>query len=182
MRPETIRAVLRALNRARIGFLFFGLEALNTYAASPAESFVTKDSDFLVRMSPGVSGRVIGVLRKIRWPETVQIVYSGAPGGGSCTLYDGRAWKNLRGVGDAGTLTICPADSYYAVDLALGVPAIPYDLLDKHANRATLFGVKIRIASKEHILELKRLAGRDKDRAVLERFERKRGSIREGRK
>lgn len=173
MLPETIAAVLRTFNRHKIRFLFFGLEALNTYASSPAESYTTKDCDFLIR-----TGRetvhtvhtVIRLLKAVRWPEPVQIMFAGGPGGGSVTIFDGKKWKNLHEVSRSGTVSVYTPNEFYHIDLAFGDPSIPFDLLQKRSNPATLFGVKIRVACKEDLLELKRLAGREKDKIILERM------------
>lgn len=170
MLPDTIRAVLMAIKKSRTRFLFFGLEALNAYAKAPSESFTTKDSDFLMYSGPGTAMKVVRKLRNIRWPEPVRVIFVGALGGGVIPIYDGKRWINLHDVSDNGTLSISTPAAFYSLDLAFGEPPIPFDVLERRSNSATLFGVRIKIANKADLLELKRLAGREKDKLILRRL------------
>lgn len=58
------------------------------------------------------------------------------------------------------------------VDVLQGLPQIPrYDELEKHAQDLDLDGLRVRVCSLEHLLEMKRASDRPRDRDDLEALE-----------
>lgn len=166
MLPETMAAVLRSLRTAKIPFLFFGMEALNMYSTSPAETVVTSDCDFLVSPRLSKPEEIIEVLRLVEWPEAVRIVHRTPLK--EVVLYDGRRWFRQKPAQD-GTISIY-AEGHYHMDIAFGDCGVPFEQMWRRSNRATFHGVEIRVAAKADIIRSKMRAGRDKDKVVLARI------------
>jgi len=170
MLPETIAAVLKALNRHKIPFLFFGMEALNVYLARERlQSFGTKDSDFLLDPALATPAAILEALQRIRFREEIFVLAVRPGRDRPDLLFDGKHWKKAS---PAPTTTICVGSpsSDYRIDLVVGTPAIPFRDLWRRSKRARYFGVPIRIASRDDLLKLKAAADRPQDRMVLARL------------
>lgn len=169
MLKETIAAVLRELTRHRIPFVFFGMEALNIHLGRAGlDTFGTEDSDFLFDPALSTPAAILKILRRTAFPEQVFITWKEPAK--TTTVFDGQKWKSVRCRG-AGTLSIQTPEGYYHIDLAFGDAGIRFgDIWQKSAG-TRLYGVPIRIASKDHILKMKRRAGREKDVRLLERLD-----------
>ena len=173
MLPQTVAAVLRTLNRSKIPYLFFGTEALNVYLAREhALSFGTKDSDFLLDVTLASPAKVLAALKRARFPEEVTILATRPGRGQPVLLFDGERWKKASLAATA-TVSIGAPTSDYRIDLVIGTPAIPFRDLWRRSKRARYFGVPIRIAAREDILNLKAAAGRPQDEFVLARLRRR---------
>lgn len=175
MLPQTIAAVLHALNRSRIPYLFFGMEALNVYLAREhVPSFGTKDSDFLVDAARASPPAVVVALKRTPFPEEVLVLAVWPGRRRPALLFDGTKWKKTR-LPEALTISISAPMSDYHIDLLIGAPAIPFQDLWRRSKRARYFGVPVRIAARDDLLNLKAAADRPQDRLVLARL-RSRGS------
>jgi hypothetical protein len=111
----------------------------------------------------------LDVLRKTNFPEEVHIVAKTPGRERPWILFDGLRWRN-RKFPENVTISILTPPGPYSLDLAFGEPGIPFPDLWKRSKKAVCFGVTIRIAAKEDILTLKRLAGRPKDLLLLDRL------------
>ena len=168
MLEQTIAAVVAALNRHKVPFIFFGMDALNVHLGRERrETFTTDDSDFLFDIGISAPSTILKILKKTAFPEPVFVVWREP--GRTITIFDERKWKSpcLSG---AGTFSICTSEGYYHLDLAFGDTGIPFEDVWRNSARITYFGVPIRLASKEHLLQMKRHAGRDKDLQLLLRL------------
>jgi hypothetical protein len=170
MLPQTIAAVLRTLNRSKIPYLFFGMEALNVYLERELEaSFGTKDSDFLFDGAHASPATILKALQHVPFPEEV-IVMGTNPGRDRPTmLFDAGRWKKTH-LPKETTISITSPMSDYHIDLLIGTPVIPFEDLWRRSKRARYFGVPIRIAARHDILSLKEAAGRPQDKIVLARL------------
>lgn len=170
MLPETIGRIVDALKRKRVQFLLFGMEGLNLHIKRIEDTFTTQDSDFLVNSSRFKPSQIVRILKGVDWPEPVVIHYRTA-GGKPVVIFDEKTWFRRR-LGDhpQATLSVFTPTGLYHVDIAFGDCGIPFDKLWKESCRATFLGRLIRVANKEHIVESKKKAGRDKDIVVLHRL------------
>jgi hypothetical protein len=169
MLPQTVAAVLRSLNRSKIPYLFFGMEALNMYLEKErVPVFGTKDSDFLFDVALASPTTILDALRRTRFPEDV-IVLAVQPGRSPVLLFDDGRWKKAK-LGQNVTISISAPTSDYHIDLLIGTPAITFKDLWRRSKRARYFGVPIRIADRADLIKLKAVAGRPQDRFVLARL------------
>lgn len=168
MFKETIVALLKTLNRRKVPYLLFGMEALNVHLArEKSDTFVTRDSDFLFDPSLTRPNTVLEILKRTAFPEEVHIAWKSPLE--HKTLYDGMIWKQPRFWGE-GTLTLYTPLAHYSIDLAFAEAVIPFPRLWERSSEVKVYGVTIRIAAKSDILEMKRRAGREKDLAFLARL------------
>ncbi len=168
MLEETIAAVMAALNRHKVPFIFFGMQAINIHLGRERrETFGTEDSDFLFDLAISAPTDILKILKMMSFPEPVFVVWKEP--GRSITVFDGWKWKSPR-LSGAGTFSICTPEGYYHLDLAFGDTGIPFQEVWKKSVRIRYFGVPIRLAHKDHLLEMKRYAGREKDHQLLVRL------------
>lgn len=144
------------------------MQALNMHLGRERrETFGTEDSDFLFDPALSAPSSILKILRRTDFPEQVFITWKEP--GKTATVFDGWKWKKVR-VAEAGTISIHTPEGYYHIDLTFGDAGIRFEELWRKSAGTRYYGVPIRIASKEHILEMKRRAGREKDRHLLFRL------------
>ena len=162
--------MLQGLNRSKVPYLFFGMEALNVYLSKEhLSSFGTKDSDFLFDKALTSPTTVVEALKRTRFPEEVFVLAMSPDRDRPDLLFNGTRWKKARLPATA-TVSIGAPTSDFRIDLIIGTPAIPFRDLWRRSKRARYFGVPIRIAAREDLLNLKAAAGRPQDRMVLARL------------
>ncbi|MBI4179540.1 hypothetical protein HY522_08980 [bacterium] len=168
MLKETIAAVLSMLNRHKVPFVFFGLEALNMHLGREGKvTFGTEDCDFLFDAGISSPVAILNLLKKTPFPEEVHITWTEA--GRTMTVFDGWKWKSPR-LTKSGTFSIFTPAAFYHMDLAVGDTGVAFKDIWRDSVKFTYYGTPVRLASKSHLIEMKRLAGREKDKDLLVRL------------
>ena len=116
------------------------MEALNVYLEKEGvESFGTKDSDFLFDPDSSGPGRVLAVLRKMKFPEEIHILAKLPNREKPLVVYDGAKWRDPKLPNEL-TLSVVTPLSPYSLDFVFGKPGISFTNLWKRSLRAAYFG------------------------------------------
>lgn len=149
-------AVLRRFNRFGVRYVVIGMAGINYYAKSPAETFASMDYDLF--LNPTLRN-VEAAIRALR------------PLGYTLGTADGPlpriALKTL--VRDRRTVVATTPEGLM-IELLLEISGYPFSELAKDAKTFTVGGVPVTVGRLRKLLASKRLAGRPKDRAFLERY------------
>lgn len=158
---DPIELALLTLAQRGIDAIVVGMTGVNFYAKDPSEAFNTLDIDFLVRPDVAPLKKVLRELKAAGFTfET-----GGEP------FVDGNDDLVLRNViANAATLR-CVFEGEVTADLMLAMAGFSYDQIAADAVAFSVKGVEIRVGRLDKLIESKRLAGRAKDVAFLERYD-----------
>lgn len=151
--PLRLRELLGRLDAAEIRFVLVGGLAVNAWGYIRA----TRDIDLV----PDPDAENLAKLNEV-------LVAVGGKVNVSGRLLDSAAIKTFLRTGD---LTVVFTD-LGRVDVLQGLPQVPtFAVLDAAATNVELDGIRVRVCSLEHLLEMKRASERPRDRDDLEALE-----------
>lgn len=150
-----------ALSKAGVEAIVVGMFGVNFYAQNPAETFETKDVDFLVSPTVEMAKRALVALSK----EGFTFEANGEPFvdvSDEAVLQNVLQFaSNIRGV----------FENDVVLDLMFAMKGFTFAELASDAVRFRVHGVECRVGALEKLIESKRQAGRPKDLAFLARYE-----------
>jgi predicted nucleotidyltransferase len=148
-----LRELLARLIEADVRFVLVGGLAVNAWGYLRA----TRDVDFVPDPAPENLEKLGGLLRELGGKVEVAGRFLAA-----------NAISTFLRTGDR-TLV---ATDLGQVDVLQGLPQVPsFAVLDGKAKEVDLDGLVVRVCSLEHLLEMKRASGRDRDREDLKALE-----------
>jgi predicted nucleotidyltransferase len=157
-----LRELLARLNEAEVRFVLVGGLAVNAWGYLRG----TRDVDVVPDPSAGNLAKLDALLRELGGKVDV---------GGQ--LLDADAISTFLRTGDR-TLVLTELGQ---VDVLQGLPQVPrFDVLDDEAAEIDLDGLRVRVCSLNHLLEMKRASDRPRDRDDLEALEAAQEDDREG--
>ncbi|MFH1753824.1 MAG: hypothetical protein ABH875_06540 [Candidatus Omnitrophota bacterium] len=149
--------ILDAFNHKGIDYVVVGMSGINYYASQARDTFVTQDYDIFVKPAIDNIKKVISVFEKQD--------YSLATG---TKKLDKRSVKDI--VKDR--KTIIAVDPYgIAFDLILAVSGYTFSQMQRGAKIFKVGNIPIKVAKLSKLLMSKKVAGREKDRLFLKRYE-----------
>lgn len=155
--PDPYLAVVRAFNRAGVRYVVVGMAGINYYAQQPSQTFGTMDYDlFLQPTLPNVHN----ALR--------QLQRLGFSFGTVLGALEDRALREL--VRNRRTLVATTPDGIM-VELLLAVSGYAFETLARDAATVAVHGTPVTVGRLTKLLRSKRIAGRPKDRAFLQRYQ-----------
>lgn len=156
----TYQEILRAIAASGADYVWIGLNAASVYGST----LVSYDFDFFIRPEPAHLDKAREAFRKLGMVETFPKVAS----------------VNL--IATEATDTFDDPHGGPAVDLITAISGPSFDEVWKGHQSADFQGLRVRVASLEHIIASKRAAGRDKDLYAIKRLkEDLGGEVREAR-
>lgn len=160
--PLRLRELLAKLVEADIRFVLVGGLAVNAWGYLRG----TQDVDFVPDPSPENLAKLNALLRGLGGKVDV----------GGQLLDADSIWTFLR----TGDRTLVATD-LGKVDILQGLPQIPsFATLDEKAEDIELDDLVVRVCSLEHLIEMKRASGRDRDRLDVEALEAAQGDGQDG--
>lgn len=156
----TIEAVLAALDDSSVRFVVVGGVAVVLHGVSRS----TVDLDIVVDLAADDAARALDALTALGLEPRLPVDARDFADPGIR-----RSWIDDRGMQVFSMLD--PADSTLLVDLFVESP-LPFDELHSEATVVQLAGHDIRVASIEHLVVMKRRAGRPQDLVDIEMLER----------
>jgi len=151
--PLRLRELLSRLDAAEIRFVLVGGLAVNAWGYIRA----TRDIDLV----PDPDAENLAKLNELLVSVGGKVDVSGR-------LLDSAAIKTFLRTGD---LTVVVTD-LGRVDVLQGMPQVPnFAVLDAAATNVELDGIRVRVCSLEHLLEMKRASERPRDRDDIEALE-----------
>jgi predicted nucleotidyltransferase len=154
---DPFRTVTERFNQQGVRYVVVGMAGINYYAKNPAELFGTLDYDIF--LDPRLSN-VEKALRSVR--------ELGFTIGTSSGLFKSGMITEI--VRDRKTL-IATTTEGIMIELLLQVSGYPFSELARDATTVTVDGVPIKVGKLSKLIESKRLAGREKDKAFLKRYQ-----------
>lgn len=154
---DPYRAVIEHFNQRGVQYVVVGMMGINYYAENPAEVFSTLDYDLFLKPSLKNVEKAVKSLQAMGFhlgtgEESVKV--DDFP----------------RIVRDRKTIVATTSEGLM-VELLLKVSGFPFSELAKDAAIFSVEGVPIRVGRLEKLLRSKHLAGREKDRAFLKRYQ-----------
>jgi Nucleotidyl transferase of unknown function (DUF2204) len=150
---STYQEILRAIEGSGADYVWIGLSAAGAYGST----LVSYDFDFFVRPDAAHLDKARAAFRKLGLTETHPKVAS----------------ANL--ILSEATVTFNDPYGGPAVDLMTKISGPSFDEVWRGQNHTDFQGIRVRIASLEHIIASKRAAGRDKDLYVIARLKKELG-------
>lgn len=151
--PLRLQELLRQLSDAEVKFILVGGLAVNAWGYLRA----TRDVDLVPEPSADNLARLDGLLRRLDGKVDV---------GGR--LLDADSISTFLRTGDR---TLVATDLGY-VDVLQGLPQVPpFSTLDEQATDVDLEGLVIRVCSLEHLLGMKRISDRPRDKDDVDALE-----------
>lgn len=151
--PLRLQELLRQLSDAEVNFILVGGLAVNAWGYLRA----TRDVDLVPEPSADNLARLDGLLRRLDGKVDV---------GGQ--LLDADSISTFLRTGDR---TLVATDLGY-VDVLQGLPQVPpFSVLDEQATDVDLEGLVIRVCSLEHLLGMKRISDRPRDKDDVDALE-----------
>ena len=153
---DPYQAVIRQFNRRGVRYVVIGMAGINYYARTAAEAFATLDYDIFIDATlPNVS-------RAIRGLSGLGFAMGTATG-----PFKAEGLKDV--VRNKRTLVATTPDGVM-IELLLAVSGFPFAELAKDAATFTVHGVPVKVGRLTKLLQSKKVAGRAKDRAFLNRY------------
>lgn len=154
---DPYRVAIQQFNRRGVRYVVVGMSGVNYYARRPSETFATLDYD--VFLEPTLKN----VGQAIRSLEALDFTIGTATG----RL---QAEQHAQIVRERRTLTATTPEGV-AIELLLEVSGFSFSDLARDAATFTVRGVPVKVGRLTKLLRSKKLAGRPKDRAFLQRYQ-----------
>lgn len=158
-KPPLVKA-LASLNAARVDYVMIGVLAVNHYAKDPSSVYSTLDCDLLLRPDPANLFRALKALLRGGCDLTVD----GEPLGNPDPLLCRRIIERR------GTVTALKPGEM-PIDIVLEIKGAEFANLKRRRHVFSVAGVRVPCADIRDVLEAKRRAGREKDKAFLKIYE-----------
>lgn len=155
----SFEAILRALVVAEVRFVVAGWVAVVLHG----HPRMTADLDLIVDLAPDQASRAIAVLEQLGLRPALPV-----DAAGFADSEQRQRWIDERGM--TVFSLVAPDDPLHAVDL-FARPPLPFEDLWRDGTPIDLGGTEVRVASIDHLIEMKRSANRPQDRADIAALE-----------
>ncbi len=145
-------ALIRELRRKRVRFLLVGVFGINHYAPAPALAFSTLDCDIVVEPDPKNLLRALRILAAAGY----SLETNGEPLGASDLWLAGKIIQNRASV-------TALKDKTAQIDVLTCIAGYSFPKLYAGRRLFKAGGISVPVASLEHLIESKRICGREKD-------------------
>ena len=157
MPPDPYAELLDKFNRGGVKYVVVGMSGINYYASEAKETFATQDFDIFIKPTIENVRKAISIFRKLNYSLIVN----------KSTLEDSSITKTVRQKN-----TILATDAYgIAIELILAVSGYTFGEMQSDATVFSVQKIPIKVAKLKKLLQSKKLAGRNKDKLFLKRFE-----------
>ncbi len=144
-------------NRRGVEYVVVGMSGINYYASNAKEAFVTQDFDIFVRPAIGNVKKALEVFKGLDYNLAVK----------GKELKDAFVKKVV-----AEKNTISAVDPYGIMfELILAVSGYRFDQMEGGATVFMVENIPVKVAKLRKLLQSKKLAGREKDKLFLKRYE-----------
>jgi len=149
--------ILEEFNKRGTRYVVIGMSGINYYASSASEIFSTQDFDILIKpTTTNVEKAILGI-KKLGY-----------------NLRDAEKEVDESDVGDivrSKSTIICVNEYYITVELILNVSGFTFDQMELDSRTFVVNNVPIKVGNLKKLLLSKKIAGREKDKLFLKRFE-----------
>ncbi len=149
--------VLHAFNQKGVRYVVVGVSGINYYAKSPSESFSTQDYDLFLENTLGNLKKAVGILSRLGF----HVATKEGP-------FRPDHIKEI--VQRQGTLMATNPQGIQ-IELLLRISGYVFRELEKDAKIFLVDEVPIRVGGLRKLLMSKKIAGREKDRLFLKRYQ-----------
>ncbi len=153
---DPYQAVIRCFNQRGVRYVVVGMSGINYYATKATETFATLDYDIFIEPT------LNNVEHAIR-----NVGHLGFTIGTAAGPFQR---EDLRAIVREKRTIIATTPDGWMVELLLAVSGFPFAELAKDAATFTVKGVPVHVGRLTKLLQSKKLAGRPKDRAFLQRY------------
>jgi len=149
--------ILDKFNRRGIVYVIIGMSGINYYAAKTQETFATQDFDIFIKPTIDNVKKAISIFEKLDY---------------SLMANEKKIEKSLIKKIVREKKTILATDPYgIAIELILTVSGYSFSQMRVDATIFNIKGVPVRVAKLSKLLMSKKVAGREKDKLFLRRYE-----------
>ncbi len=149
--------LLDRFNREGVDYVVVGMSGINYYASKAQETFATQDFDIFVKPTIGNVKKAVDVFKALDY---------------SLAVKEGELRDSLVKKVVSQKSTISATDPYGIVfELILAVSGYRFDQMENGATVFIVENVPVKVAPLRKLLRSKKIAGREKDRFFLKRYE-----------
>lgn len=149
--------LLDRFNQGGVKYVVVGMSGINYYASQAQETFATQDFDIFIKPTITNVKKAIEVFRALNY---------------SLAVKEGELKDSLVKKVVAQKNTISATDPYgIAFELILAVSGYRFDQMENGATVFIVENVPVKVAKLRKLLRSKKIAGREKDRFFLKRYE-----------
>lgn len=144
-------------NQSGVKYVVVGMSGINYYASEAKETFVTQDFDIFIKPTIGNVKKALAVFKKLDY---------------SLAVNEDELTESLIKKVVAKKNTISATDPYGVMfELILAVSGYRFDQMESGATVFIVEKVPVKVAKLRKLLRSKKIAGREKDKFFLKRYE-----------
>ena len=149
---------LGKFNLKRVRYIVIGMSGINYYASKAQETFATQDFDIFLKPTINNVTKAISILSSLGYEMS---------GLGE----KGKDKPNIKAI-VKNKKTIVATNPYGVVfELILAISGFTFSRMEQDATIFSVSGIPIKVAKLTKLLASKKIAGREKDKLFLKRFE-----------
>lgn len=149
--------ILEDFNKRGIRYVVVGMSGINYYASSASEIFSTQDFDIFIKPTTANTGKAILEIKKLGYITK--------------DIKKEVGESDVPDIARSKSTIICVNEYSITVELILAVSGFTFNQMELDANTFVVNNVPIKVGDLKKLLMSKKIAGREKDKLFLKRFE-----------